>query len=140
MTFSLGLRFLWIFLIGQNVYVFFFSLTYYSRTCYLYSVMKVKIYILGIWYFTLIFQVLLKNSTLFWYAFLGGNLSGHVFFGCRACRCWALPVYRKECPCHLKSSIYLSIYLSIFLYVLTPEGYIRGVQRNQVLGLVVFFG
>ena len=40
------------------------------------------------------------------------------------------------------SSIYLSIYLSIFLYVLTPEGDIRRVPVNQVLGvscLFVFF-
>ena len=32
-----------------------------------------------------------------------------------------------------------SIYLSIFLYVLTPEGDIRRVPVNQVLGLVLVF-
>ena len=37
------------------------------------------------------------------------------------------------------TSIYLSIYLSIFLYVLTPEGDIRRVPVNQVLGVSVFF-
>ena len=36
-------------------------------------------------------------------------------------------------------SIYLSIYLSIFLYVLTPEGDIRQVPVNQVLGVSFFF-
>ena len=34
---------------------------------------------------------------------------------------------------------YLSIYLSIFLYVLTPEGDIRRVPVNQVLGVSFFF-
>ena len=33
----------------------------------------------------------------------------------------------------------LSIYLSIFLYVLTPEGDIRRVPVNQVLGVIFFF-
>ena len=37
------------------------------------------------------------------------------------------------------TSIYLSIYLSIFLYVLTPEGDIRRVPVNQVLGVSLFF-
>ena len=32
-----------------------------------------------------------------------------------------------------------TIYLSIFLYVLTPEGDIRRVPVNQVLGVVFFF-
>ena len=35
--------------------------------------------------------------------------------------------------------IYLSIYLSIFLYVVTPEGDIRRVPVNQVLGVSFFF-
>ena len=34
---------------------------------------------------------------------------------------------------------YMNLYLSIFLYVLTPEGDIRQVPGNQVLGLVSFF-
>ena len=37
-----------------------------------------------------------------------------------------------------KSEMYLSIYLSIFLYVLTPEGDIRRVPVNQVLGVSFF--
>ena len=41
----------------------------------------------------------------------------------------------------IPSSQFTSIYLSIFLYVLTPEGDIRRVPANQVLGvsLLVFF-
>ena len=39
----------------------------------------------------------------------------------------------------IPSSQLTSIYLSIFLYVLTPEGDIRRVPVNQVLGVSVFF-
>ena len=50
----------------------------------------------------------------------------------------------KFCSLVLKilSGNEISIYLSIFLYVLTPEGDIRRVPGNQVLGVsfvVVFF-
>ena len=39
----------------------------------------------------------------------------------------------------LNEPLFLSIYLSIFLYVLTPEGDIRRVPVNQVLGVRFFF-
>ena len=39
----------------------------------------------------------------------------------------------------IPSSQFTSIYLSIFLYVLTPEGDIRRVPVNQVLGVSLFF-
>ena len=39
----------------------------------------------------------------------------------------------------IPSSQCTSIYLSIFLYVLTPEGDIRQIPVNQVLGVSFFF-
>ena len=39
----------------------------------------------------------------------------------------------------IPSSQFISIYLSIFVYVLTPEGDIRRVPVNQVLGVSLFF-